>query len=72
MNRQGKAHEGIEERKNAIRMEQNVQERNVSWLYGIVLRDCAKQVVLLTKAKSVPTNMREFFSLGHKDITVST
>ena len=31
-------------------------------LYGIALRDYAKQVVSLTKAKSVPTNMREFLS----------
>ena len=37
-------------------------------LYGIVLRDYPKQVVSLATAKSVPANMREFLSLGHKDI----
>ena len=31
-------------------------------LYGAILRDCPKQVVSLTKAKSFPTNMREFLS----------
>ena len=41
-------------------------------LYGLVLRDYPKQVVSLAKAKSVPANMREFLSLGHKDITALT
>ena len=56
-------------------MEQNVQERNV-WLYGIVLRAYPKQGVSLTKAKSVPTNMREFLSWAQRqyriDVTTST
>ena len=45
-------------------------------LYGIVLRDYPKQVVSLTKAKSVPTDIREFLSWAHRhcciDVTVST
>ena len=45
-------------------------------LYGAVLRDYPKQVVSLTKAKSVPTNMREFFSWAQRhyrmDVTAST
>ena len=35
-------------------------------LYGIVLRDYQKQVVSMTKAKSVPINMREFLSWAHR------
>ena len=59
------------------RMEQNVQERSVSWYgYGVVLRDFPKQVVSLTKAKSVPTNMRDFLSWAQRqhriDVTAST
>ena len=45
-------------------------------MYGVVLRDYPKQVVSLTKAKSVPTNMREFFSWAQShyrtDVTTST
>ena len=45
-------------------------------LYGIVLRDYPKQVVSLAKAKSVPTNMREFLSWAQRhyriDVTTST
>ena len=45
-------------------------------LYGVVLRDYPKQVVSLTKAKSVPTNMREFLSWAQRhdriDVTAST
>ena len=45
-------------------------------LYGIVLRDYPKQVVTLTKAKSVSTNMREFLSWAQRhyriDVTAST
>ena len=45
-------------------------------LYGIVLRDFPKQVLTLTKAKSVPTNMREFLSWAQRhyriDVTAST
>ena len=45
-------------------------------LYGIVLRDYPKQVVSLAKAKSVPANMREFFSWAQRhyriDVTAST
>ena len=45
-------------------------------LYGIVLQDYPKQVVKLTKAKSVPTNMREFLSWAQRhyriDVTAST
>ena len=45
-------------------------------LYGIVLRDYPKQVVSLAKAKSVPTNMREFLSWTQtqyrSDVTAST
>ena len=58
------------------RSEQNVQERNVSWYAVVVLRDDPKQVVSLTKAKSVPTNMREFLSWAQRhyriDVTAST
>ena len=43
-----------------------------SMLYGIVLPDYPKQVVSLVKAKSVPANMLEFLSLGHKDTTALT
>ena len=35
-------------------------------LYGVILRGCPKQVVSLTKAKSVPMNMSEFFSWAHR------
>ena len=56
-------------------MEKNVQERN-GMLYVIVLRDYPKQVVSLTKAMSVPTNMREFPSWAQRhyriDVTAST
>ena len=45
-------------------------------MYGIVLRDCPKQVVSLAKAKCVATNMREFLSCAQKhyriDVTTST
>ena len=45
-------------------------------LYGIVLREYPKQVVSLAKAKSVPTNMREYLPWGQKhyhiDVTAST
>ena len=45
-------------------------------LYGIVLRDSPKQVVSLTKAKSVPTNMREILPWAQRhyriDVTAST
>ena len=41
-------------------------------LYGIVLLDYPKQVVSLAKAESVPTNMRESFSIWHKNIIAST
>ena len=45
-------------------------------LYGIVLRDYPKQVVSLAKAKSVPTNMREFLFWAQRhhriDVTAST
>ena len=45
-------------------------------LYGIVLRDFPKQVVSLTKAKSLSTNMREFLSWTQRhyrnDVTAST
>ena len=45
-------------------------------LHGVVLSDYPKQVVSLTKAKSVPTNMREFLSWAQRhhriDVTVST
>ena len=34
--------------------------------YGVVLRDCPKQIVSLTKAQSVPTNMREFLSCAQR------
>ena len=44
-------------------------------LHGVVLRDSPKQVVSLTKAKSVPTNMREFLSWAQRryriDVTAS-
>ena len=35
-------------------------------LYGIVLRDFPKQIVSLTTAKSVPTNIREFLSCAQR------
>ena len=45
-------------------------------LYRIVLRGYPKQVVSLAKAKSVPTNMREFLSWAHRryriDVTAPT
>ena len=45
-------------------------------LYGLVVRDYPKQVVSLAKAKSVPTNMREFLSWAQRhyriDVTAST
>ena len=45
-------------------------------LYGIVLRDYPKQVVKLTTAKSVPTNVREFLFWAQRlyriDVTAST
>ena len=45
-------------------------------LFAVVLRDYPKQVVSLTKAKSVPTNMREFLSWAQRhyriDVTAST
>ena len=45
-------------------------------LFGIVLSDYPKQVVSLTKAKSVPTHMREFLSWAQRhyriDVTAST
>ena len=45
-------------------------------LYGVVVRGYPKQVVSLTKAKSVPTYMREFLSWAQRhyriDITAST
>ena len=45
-------------------------------LYGAILLDFWKQVVSLAKAKSIPTNMREFFSWAQRhyrtDVTAST
>ena len=45
-------------------------------LYGAIFLDYPKQVVSLTKAKSVPMNMREFFSWAQRhhriDATTST
>ena len=45
-------------------------------LYGIVLHDYPKQVVSLTKAESVPANVREFLSWTQRyyriDVTAST
>ena len=41
-------------------------------LYGVVLRDYPKQVVSLIKVESVPANMRESLSLGHKDSAALT
>ena len=45
-------------------------------LYGVILRDYPKQVVSLTKAKSVPANMREFLSWTQRhyriDVAAST
>ena len=35
-------------------------------LYGVILRDYPKKVASLTKAKSVPTNMREFLSWAQR------
>ena len=35
-------------------------------MYGIVLRDYPKQIVSLTKAKSIDTNMREFLSWAQR------
>ena len=53
--------------------DKKIQERNVlCMLYGIVVRNDPKQIVSLSKAKSVPANMREFLSIRHKDTTAMT
>ena len=41
-------------------------------LYRTFLRDYPKQVKSLAKPKSVPANMREFLSLGHRDMAALT
>ena len=54
------------------RLEQHVQERNVS-RYAVwhFLRDYPKQVASLAKAKSVSTNMHEFLSWAQGTVALT-
>ena len=57
----------VERDRSQRKLEQRVHEWTYrGMLYGIVLRDYPKQVVSLTKAKTVPANMREFLSWAQR------